>query len=158
MKRKLLALGLLLSSVSSWASTGDINALRIHCRSGEDITMMLDEYPIVRFDSNDLVITTSKSEVNLMSDDVLKFTYAHVATSGTGNQNLSDVMFFFEKEYMKVTNLAPATNVTVYTVDGMLISSAVTDRNGNASLRLPESTNSVYIVKTSSLTFKIRRP
>lgn len=158
MKRKLLSVCLLLSSVAVLASPEDINALRIHGKSGENVTILLDEKPVVRFDGYDLVVTTHMNVVNYPSADVVKFTYVNVDPTDVRKPDMLGTVFSFEKESVKMTNLAPQSHVSVYTVDGRLISSAMTDSNGCASLKLSEQSASVYIVKTSSVTFKILRP
>lgn len=158
MKRKLITLCLLMLSVAVWASTDDINALRIHCKSGEDVTILLDENPVVRFQDFDLVISTDLNVVTFPSEQAEKFTYVVVDPTGISSPTLSDVLFSFGKESVKVSNLAAQTHVSIYMVDGRLISSAVTDSSGSAVLPLPEQSATVYIVKTPSLSFKLSRP
>ncbi|MDE7118212.1 MAG: hypothetical protein K2O61_06180 [Bacteroidaceae bacterium] len=158
MKRKLFSVCLLLFSVAAQASNEDINALRIHGRSGENVTILLDDNPVVRFEGSNLVVTTHMNVVNYPSADVVKFTYVSVDPTDVHNPNLLGMVFSFEKESLNVANLTPQTNVSIYAVDGRLICSAMTDANGCASLRLPDLSASVYIVKTSSVTFKIFRP
>lgn len=158
MKRKLLTVCFLLIFVATWASSEEINALRIHSKSGKNVTILLDENPVVRFEGNDLVVTTHMNVVNYSSADVVKFTYVSVSPDDVRTPNLLGTVISFEKESVKVANLAPQTLVSVYTVDGKLISSATTDSKGCASLKLPEQSASVYIINAPSLTFKIRRP
>lgn len=144
--------------MSTGASPGDINALRIHCRSGENVTILLDENPVVRFENLDLVIATDKNVLNFPSAEAENLTYVSVDPGGISSAVLPDAMFTFGEESLKVANLTPDTYVAIYTVDGKLISSATTDGNGNASLTLPGQSASVYIVQTPSVSFKIRRP
>lgn len=144
--------------MSTRASTGDINALRIHCRSGENVTILLDENPVVRFENLDLVIATDKNVLNFPSEEAEKLTYVSADPGGISGAVLPDALFTFGEESLKVANLAPYTSVAIYTVDGKLISSAITDGNGNATLTLPGQSASVYIVQTPSVSFKIRRP
>lgn len=158
MKRRLLSVCFLLLFVAVSASNEEVNALRIHGKSGENVTILLDEKPVVRFDGYDLVVTTHMNVVSYPSADVVKFTYVSVAPDGIRTPGLLDTVFSFEKESVRMANLSPQTRVSVYTVDGRLISSAMTDSSGCASLRLPRQSASVYVVKTSTVTFKIFRP
>lgn len=144
--------------MSAWASPGDINALRIHCRSGENVTILLDQDPLVRFEGLDLVIATDMNVVNFPSEEAEKLTNVSVDPGGISGAMLPDALFTFGEESLKVANLAPGISVAIYTVDGKLISSAITDGSGNASLTLPGQSASVYIVQTPSVSFKIRRP
>ena len=158
MRRKLLSVFLLLSSMAASASAGGINALMIHGKSGEKVTILLDEKPVVRFDGDGLVVSTHMNVVNYASADVVKFTYVSVDPAGVGNPDILGAVFSFGKDFVRVENLAPHVRVAVYAVDGKLLSSAMTGSNGAASLNLPEPASSVYVVKTPSSTFKITRP
>lgn len=158
MRRKLLSVFLLLSSMAASASAGGINALMIHGKSGEKVTILLDEKPVVRFDGDGLVVSTHMNVVNYASADVVKFTYVSVDPAGVGNPDILGAVFSFGKDFVRVENLAPHVRVAVYAVDGKLLSSAMTGSNGAASLKLPEPASSVYVVKTPSSTFKITRP
>ncbi|MDE6652859.1 MAG: hypothetical protein K2K37_00520 [Muribaculaceae bacterium] len=158
MKRKLLAAALAVCAVSTWGAPGDINALRIHCRSGENVTILLDDDPLVRFENLDLVIATDKNVLNFPSAEAEKLTYVSADPGGISSTVLPDALFTFGEESLKIANLATDTSVAIYTVDGKLISSAITDGHGNATLTLPGQSASVYIVQTPSVSFKIRRP
>ncbi len=74
MRRKSLFVCLLLSAAAAQASYEDINALRIHRKSGEDVTILLDDNPVVRFEDGDIVVATHTNVVNYPSADVVKFT------------------------------------------------------------------------------------
>ncbi len=158
MKRKLMALGLILSMWSGSASVGNINALRIHYLSGEEMTILLDEDPVVRFEDLDLVISTCTNGINIASDEVVKFTYLNVDPGGIPNVDMSDILFSLGKESVTVSNLDPHVSVSIYTVDGILMSSAEAASDGRAILPLPGQSYTVYLLKTPFVTFKIRRP
>lgn len=158
MKRKLLSVFLLLSSMAASASIDGVNALMIHGKSGEKVTILLDEKPVVRFEGDDLVVTTHMNVVNYASADVVKFTYVSVDPDDVSNPSLLGAVFSFGKDFVRMEHLAPHVRVSIYTVDGKQVSSAMTDSHGSASLALPEPASSVYVVKTPSSTFKISRP
>lgn len=157
MKKNLLALGFLLITAVSWASSDEINSLRIHSNSGKNILIVLEENPVIRFDGNDFVITSATNVINLPSDEVIKFTYEYFDPNGVERVDANDIRFSFIKESLNVSNLEPNVDLSIYTVDGLLISSATTDGNGCASLRLPGVDASIYVLKTPSFSFKIRR-
>lgn len=158
MKRKLVTLSLLLLAVAFWASSNAPNALRIHCKSGEDVTILLEENPVIRFQDSDVVISTDHNAVSLPSDEAERLTYVNVDPTGISSAVLPEALFTLGRESLTVANLDPQTLVAIYTVDGRLISSATTDLNGSAVLSLPAQSSSVYIVRTPSLSFKLIRP
>lgn len=158
MKRYLLGLSLLLTIVSGVASPSDINAIKILCRSGNEVTIMLEEDPVLRFDGLDLVITTHMNAVSFSSKEAQKIIYLNVDPNGISSTILTNALFSICEEYLKVVNLASYTTVSIYTIDGRLVSSSVTDINGCADITLPRQSASIYIVQTPSVSFKFQRP
>lgn len=145
----ILSLALLLPMLAMGADDAEIlNALRLHKASGEEVTILLKERPVVTFVSNDLVVTTQSNEVSYPSADIMKFTYEAVEYSD-GLSHLGDEL--------QVAHLTPATEVAVYTLDGKCVATATTDAKGAASISLSGQPAAVYVVKTSSVTFKIRK-
>lgn len=156
MKKILLLLLFVLPAVKVIAE--DINAMKIHCKSGEDVIILLPDNPVVRFEGYDLVIKTIKNVVNFPSDEAERFTYLSVDPSKIDSTVISDVLFAFGNDTLSVFNLAPQVKVSIHTLDGILLSSAVTDTNGNAVLGLSGQSSSMYIVSTPYVSFKLLRP
>ena len=159
-QRALFLLALLLSSLSGWAASGTYVAMKIHCKSGADVIILLDGRPNVTFDNNDLVIATQTRMVNYPAEEVLKFTYldkdelpAHI-----DNVSFSGMVFSFDDGKLLVQHLNPNAAVTVCAVDGRILASGQSDAQGRVSLPLPEVPGGVYVVKTPSVTFKLRKP
>ena len=151
----ILSLALLLPMLAMGADDAVIlNALRLHKASGEEVTILLKERPVVTFVSNDLVVTTQSNEVSYPSADIMKFTYEAVEYSGVNG--LAQTGSFLGDE-LQVAHLAAATEVAVYTLDGKCVATATTDAKGAASISLSGQPAAVYVVKTSSVTFKIRK-
>lgn len=94
----------------------------------------------------------------MASEEAQKITYVCVDPDGITSAEMTDAVFSFGKEMLIVRNLAPQTSVSIYTVDGRLVSSAVTDGDGNASLNFPGQSAGVYILQTPTVSFKIHRP
>lgn len=159
-QRALLSLVLLLCSSVGWATSGTYVALKIHCKSGADVIILLDNRPKVTFDKNDLVVATQTRMVNYPAEEVLKFTYldkdelpAHI-----DNVSFSGMVFSFDDGKLLVQHLNPNAAVTVCAVDGRILASGQSDAQGRVSLPLPEVPGGVYVVKTPSVTFKLRKP
>lgn len=148
----------LLSLPSVTAVAGEINVLDIHCKSGENISIMLTDNPVVRFVDFDLFVKTDKNEVCFPSEEVERFTYRNVDPSKIDPTVISDMLLRFENESLMISNLAPLAKVSAFNLEGMLVCSAVTDTMGNAVLQFTEMSSGVYIVKTPSVSFKILKP
>lgn len=155
----ILSLALLLPMLAMGADDAVIlNALRLHKASGEEVTILLKERPVVTFVSNDLVVTTQSNEVSYPSADIMKFTYeAVVEYSGVNGLAQTGSLISFLGDELQVAHLTPATEVAVYTLDGKCVATATTDAKGAASISLSGQPAAVYVVKTSSVTFKIRK-
>ena len=157
-QRVLLSLVLLLCSSVGWAASGTYVALKIHGKSGADVIILLDERPKVTFDNNDLVIATQTRVVNYPAEEVLKFTYLDELPVHVDNVTQSGMVFSFDDNKLMVQHLDPNVAVTVCAVDGRILASGQSDAQGRVSLTLPEVPGGVYVVKTSSVTFKVRKP
>lgn len=158
MKKNLLLLLAVFLALPELASSADLNALRIHCKSGEDVIILLDSSPVVRFDDLNLIISSDHNVLNLQSEEALKFIYENIAPDGIGKADISDVVFNFGKEKLTINNLTPQISISIFTIDGLLVSSAITDNNGNATLSLPSQSSTVYILQTPNFSFKLLRP
>lgn len=157
-QRALLSLVLLLWSSVGWAASGTYVALKIHCKSGADVIILLDERPKVTFDNNDLVIATQTRMVNYPAEEVLKFTYLDELPVHVDNVTQSGMVFSFDDNKLMVQHLDPNAAVTVCAVDGRILASGQSDAQGRVSMPLPEVPGGVYVVKTPSVTFKLRKP
>ena len=157
-QRVLLSLVLLLCSSVGWAASGTYVALKIHCKSGADVIILLDNRPKVTFDKNDLVVATQTRVVNYPAEEVLKFTYLDELPAHVDNVTQSGMVFSFDDGKLLVQHLDPNAAVTVCAVDGRILASSQSDAQGRVSLTLPEVPGGVYVVKTSSVTFKVRKP
>lgn len=159
LKRGVLPLMLLLPASAAWASPEAIAALRIHCKSGSDATILLSERPLVTFAGNDLVVTTPTDVVCYPSDEVVKFTYVGAdEIAGMASAGWAGIVFSFGDGCLTVANLSAGAAVSVYMPDGRLLSSATADAHGRATLTLPETAGGVYVVKTPTVAFKLRKP
>ena len=74
MKNKLILLFLLLASFMGNTHSANINAIKIHNKSGSFVTILLEEQPKVTFEGNDVVLTTHMNIVNYHSDEIVKLT------------------------------------------------------------------------------------
>lgn len=160
MKKTILFLSMMLAIVgSAWANSGGRNALRIHAKSGTNVTILLDETPKVTFQGDDVVIASQKQVLSYPSSDVVRFTYEAVDATGINSSSaLSGLQVSFGEQTVCVSGLQSQTSVSIYALDGKLFSSASADKRGIATLVLSEVPGNVYVLKTSSLTLKIRKP
>lgn len=155
MKKILIFFSLLLTT---HALAEEMNAMVLHLASGTELTCMFDERPTVTFEGDELVLTTHMNVMRYQASDVKKFTYTYLEANSINNIKKSRVNIFFDGNILRAVNLQPNSIVDIYTIDGIQVVSAKTDRNGNVSLPIPHSSGMVYVVKTSVANFKISKP
>lgn len=148
---------LLVQATISKASDA-INALMLHRSNGQNVTIMLDQQPVVTFSNSDLVVATHMNTVIFPASEILKFSYVSVENDGISNPSVYGMICAFSENMLNVNNLKPSSSLQVYSADGTLIYSAFADNRGKISIPMQGTTGTVYLVKTSSMTLKIRKP
>ncbi len=156
MKRLLLSIVLFGSAI--FVSAIELNALILHMKSGKQVTCFLKEQPKVSFVENDLIINTDFGETCYQVGDIVKFTYSYVDPNHIDDILASNICFNFDGQTLSAKNLEPSSNVSIFSIDGILLRSAKVADNGEISVDIPLTSGSVIIVKTSELNFKVRKP
>ena len=156
MKRLLLSIVLFGSAMC--VSAIELNALILHMKSGKQVTCFLKEQPKVSFVENDLIINTDFGETCYQVGDIVKFTYSYVDPNHIDDILASNICFNFDGQTLSAKNLEPSSNVSIFSIDGILLRSAKVADNGEISVDIPLTSGSVIIVKTSELNFKVRKP
>lgn len=157
MKQIFFCLTLLFAALCVQASKKSVNALLLHCKSGK-VTIMLKEQPVVTFVANELVVRTHMDVIRYPAPDVVKFTYVNVNSTNIKTLEKENVLIALDDNIISVYNLSPHENVMIYSVDGKLLSSSVTDSFGKVCMKIPTKMSSVFLLKTLFLTFKISKP
>lgn len=156
--RKLFSLLALLLSVLTTRASNDINAMLLQGPSDFRFTILLDDQPVVTFSDDCLVFTTHMSAVSFPSSFISKWTYVRdEEATGIHNSARFGSLLSFDGKHIGLSHLAPSTAVQVYTADGVLVASGTTDSRGCVSLSMPEKAGGVYVIKTSTVTFKISK-
>lgn len=153
--KKILTLLFLFSSLPLCAE--DINALMIHFKSGKTMTLLLDEQPVTTFSGEDIVITTHMNQMTYNGADVQKYTYLYVDPTAVKSVSTGS-LFTIKDNTISLNGLAAGAELSIYSADGILLSSSKTDSHGNATLNLPHQAGKVYVVKTPIANFKICKP
>ena len=153
MQKKYVLLFLLL--IASPLLAFSENALRIHTKSGNDVTILLEELPIVTFLNEDIVVATHMNEIHYSASEITKFTYTNVSISGIDENKKIGTLFVWGENDLKAFNLSPQTNVSLYTIEGKLVACGKTNSKGYIHLSFTNSAKSIYILKSESITFKI---
>lgn len=161
MEKILLALAFLLAATVAQAVPG--RTVSIYQKDGQVVAFAFSEKPVVSYDGNNLVLTTTKTTVQfpiyllkkLQFDDDWVNSDDNVAT--TLEQQQVDVLFGFHDGMLTVSGGDPGAPVTLYNVKGMMVGKWRLDDAGCATIPMQGMGKDVYIVKTQRLTFKFRK-
>lgn len=156
MKRLFLTLLTILCTLTSWAE--DSYALLLHFATGKQVTFLLDSRPLVTFDGDDLVITTTRRTLRCPAGEVVKFSYPAFDKASIDAVSADETRLSLTDEGIVATNLEPLSDVAVYTANGLLLATAKADIQGHSTVGFTVQQGAVYVVRTSVATFKISKP
>lgn len=130
--------------------------VKVSEKGGKDTYFALSDKPEVTFTADHLVLKTAKETINYPLSALLTFEFTNRPTgiNALGTEE-SHVVFSFEQT-LKGQGLQPGSRVSVYSVNGQTVASAVVDANGAVEIALDGQTG-VFIVKTLTKSFKLIR-
>ncbi len=148
----LFLLGLLFP-VSLWAEN---NALLVWTKSGEKVSYLLSDRPVVSYSGDDLLLTTTEVSVAYPLGDLHKFTFDESSTTGIGDaiEDVSSSMEYRDNTLF-FTSLNSGSMVWIYSTSGHLMDSGKADANGALTFSVSTYEKGMYILKTETLTYKI---
>lgn len=150
---KVLTIATVMTShmTAMWAT----DALVVTAKDGAKTIFMLEEKPQVSFNDADVVISTESTIVSFPASDFRTFSIDDPATS-INDAEAAVPAFCFDKG-LQCSGLAKGSLVNVYSADGKMVTSGKADENGRIHLRFDTAKGTVYIIKTSTRTFKFTK-
>ena len=130
------------------------NCLTIHQKDGKSFSYLFQEKPVIKYSDSDLVLTTTKVQVVFPIRSLAKFTFDDVDTSISTVEKL-DASYKYSENVVWIKGTESQSVVLVYTIDGKMVETFITDENGDLVFSVDEFAEGVYIVRTESVTFKI---
>ncbi|MBR2395989.1 MAG: hypothetical protein IKB00_05225 [Bacteroidaceae bacterium] len=132
------------------------NTLTIHQKDGQQFSYGFEEKPVVTFTDNDLIIKSSKTEVQYEMAKVAKFTFDDVEDAVIGIKANDTKSSLSLDEYTVCISGAKAdVEVRLIASDGKQIQTYKTNQDGSVSFSIAELPEGTYIISTESLTVKI---
>ena len=122
--------------------------------AGSTFSYALDAKPVVTYENEEIVVTTTTSSAVYQATEVAKFTLSDVATSV---ENVAQPQGMVKNNGNVVTlrSFEPGTRVQVYSVNGIMIANELIGLDGNLEIRVSEYSSGIYVVKTKGITCKI---
>lgn len=161
MKKKLLiTLLMLFVAVATQADAPtdeSSSALVVTTKNGMQTTfVLLQEEPMVKFEGQNLVVTTSQGVVNFALTDVQRFNYVNLPATGIQEvEKTTQTDVSYEDGTLLLSQLKAGAQVGVYTMEGKLVHQLKPRHSGTFRVNLSSLPNGVYVVKADTLTYKI---
>lgn len=153
--KKILSLlaGCLLTVAAAHAS----NTLELHLTNGQTISyVLLQEQPVLSFQGDSIVVTTSSSKSYYDMHDVSYFNY-NTSTPTNIDETTTNKGMQRNGNRLSFDGLPAGSAVTVFDTAGQLYLQTKADGQGHAELSLDELANGVYVVKAYHISTKINK-
>ncbi len=134
------------------------NCISIHQKDGMVMNYYFTDKPVVSYSGSDLVLTSSSVTVQYPLHTLRKMTIEGVGDATAIDEVVvPDTEFSFSEEGANVRGEKPGTPFYVFDMKGMKCAEGTIDAEGKANIRLSSLPSGIYIVKTQSTSFKIKR-
>jgi len=157
MKKLLPLLAALLMVSTAWAQDEQpVQKLNVHMMDGQEVTFLLDQEPVTKFEPGQLILQTSgDAPIIYLLENVRKYTYeglpegidAPVVAPGT-------ILIRQNNEMMVIDGLPDKANVAVYNVDGKLLFAQQATGGQSTSIVMSAYPAGNYIINAGGASFK----
>lgn len=135
------------------------NSLLLYQLDGTVVAYAFDDEPVISYSGDYLVMTTASTSVEYHLATLRKIAFADEwkAALGINEITVPDTEFSFSDEDAKVRGEKPGTPFYVFDMKGMKCAEGTIDAEGKANIRLSSLPSGIYIIKTQSTSFKIKK-
>ena len=151
MKRLFILLFTVLLSVPSFSQ----NTLTIHHKDGQQFSFGFDDKPVITYTDTDMVLKTTKTEVQYPLSSLAKFTFTDLEDAVISIKDDKAAQMELDNYVVSITGAKSGITVSVIGSDGKTLNSYKTDTDGSVTFSIAELPEGVYIIKSENLTCKI---
>ena len=155
MKKINILIWLILLSVFQIKASGDSYELVVWTHLGDRIGYSLDERPRVTLELESLIVSTIKTKVEYSLDDVRKFTLNKNDVTGIDEVKQLMPTMKFNSNTLTFTGCIPGSKIKIMSVNGINLYTLQADNNGYIQIDISALSSGMYLVVTSSITYKI---
>ena len=155
MKKINILIWLILLSVFQIKASGDSYELVVWTHLGDRIGYSLDEQPRVTLGLESLIVSTIKTKVEYSLDDVRKFTLNKNDVTGIDEVKQLMPTMKFNSNTLTFTGCIPGSKIKIMSVNGINLCTLQADNNGYIQIDISALSSGMYLVVTSSITYKI---
>ena len=155
MKRLLFLFSVVLLAVPVFSQ----NTITIHQKDGRQFSFGFDDKPVITYTDTDLLLKTTKTEVQYPLALLAKFTFADSENSDTSvnpiNENKAELQLQLDSYVVNITGTKPQMSVSIIGPDGKTVGTYKTDSNGSVTFSIADLPQGLYIINAEDLTCKI---
>ena len=155
MKKINILIWLILLSVFQIKASGDSYELVVWTHLGDRIAYSLDEQPRVTLELESLIVSTINTKVEYSLDDVRKFTLNKNDVTGIDEVKQLMPTMKFNSNTLTFTGCIPGSKIKIMSVNGINLYTSQADNDGNVQIDISALSSGMYLVVTSSITYKI---
>ena len=155
MKKINILIWLILLSVFQIKASGDSYELVVWTHLGDRIGYSLEEQPRVTLELESLIVSTINTKVEYSLDDVRKFTLNKNDVTGIDEVKQLMPIMKFNSNTLTFTGCIPGSKIKIMSVNGINLCTLQADNNGYIQIDISALSSGVYLVVTSSITYKI---
>ena len=155
MKKINILIWLILLSVFQIKASGDSYELVVWTHLGDRIGYSLDEQPRVTLEMESLIVSTINTKVEYSLDDVRKFTLNKNDVTGINDVKQLMPIMKFNSNTLTFTGCIPGSKIKIMSVNGINLCTLQADNNGYIQTDISALSSGMYLVVTSSITYKI---
>lgn len=156
MKRYILSICTLFIFTISYAQRR-AESLIIKLLDGESISFVLDECPKITFSGTEMIMTSELYETSYPLAELDNYKFGFKDASQIKNVESASEKVFQTENMIIISGLNPQTDISVYSVNGISLFSAMADKHGEATVNLSGLPHGIYIVKYGNKSTKIQK-
>jgi len=132
------------------------NTLTIHQKDGQQFSFGFEDKPVVKFTNNELVVTSTKTELRYALSQLAKFTFDDKETAVDDIKADDKKAVITLDEYtVNISGAKPDATIHLIASDGKQIQSYKTNQDGTTTFSIADLPEGTYIIASESLTVKI---
>ena len=127
-------------------------------KNGQKVYYELAEQPVTTFENGLLVIKTSMATVEYQLENMLRYTYEGVKSTGIeAMEETGGVKVKQTENELTISQLKKETEVRLFDANGRLLKATMSDGYNPVIISLSTLPSGLYIIKTDSQTIKIMK-
>ncbi len=150
-------MALLLLPASLRAADGNGQLLVLTQTDGNVSKFALSDAPVITYSGNDIVVTCGDAVLQTSMANIEAVTFGKGEPTAINEMRKEDVVPSFSFNTASFEGLQAGAPITIYSLDGKMMSGAKADVEGKARIDLSDLQKGVYILHTPNKSFKIKK-